>query len=477
MDLKEKLDSIPDKPGCYIFKKNDEIIYVGKAISLKKRVDSYFHIPLEDSPKLQNLMNEITDITWEITNSEIEALLLEARLIKQYKPKYNSREKDDKSFPYIHITDEPFPRIFIKRLIKNAEREPGIYYGPFIDVKALRSALKFVLKTFPIATCSKSIEKQKKACLKYQYKLCSAPCANKISKQEYNKRIEQISKLFAGDKDSLLKELYINMKINSDALDFERAAENRNQIYALEKSIKNVRITTPDTDFRMDESLMELKNSLNLETLPYRIAGFDISNIGGTLATGSLVIFENGLPKKEDYRKYKIRQTGPDDVAMIKEVLNRRCKRIIEQNEIKDDLILIDGGKGQVNSASRVLKEYNLNTPIIGLAKKNEEIFFPHQSNPIILPKNSKALFLLQRIRDEAHRFAISYHKKLRSKSAKKSILEEIPGVGEKTRETLLNHFGTIEKIQQAPLDDLLKVPKLRKALAEKIYSYFQNKI
>ncbi|MFX0139967.1 MAG: helix-hairpin-helix domain-containing protein, partial [Candidatus Hodarchaeota archaeon] len=189
----------------------------------------------------------------------------------------------------------------------------------------------------------------------------------------------------------------------------------------------------------------------------------------------SLIIFENGLPKKEDYRRFRIKQTGPDDVAMIKEVIDRRYKRVLNENLQLPDLILIDGGKGQVNVASKILSKYNLDIPLIGLAKKDEHIFFPQISDPVILPKNSKALFLLQRVRDEAHRFAISYHKKLRQKTLKKSILEEIPGIGKKTSKKLINHFGSVEKIKQTSLEELKNVPKLSKKLAEKIYTYFQK--
>ncbi|NVM03551.1 MAG: UvrB/UvrC motif-containing protein, partial [Candidatus Helarchaeota archaeon] len=249
MPIKDKLESIPDKPGCYFFKNNNNVIYIGKAISLKKRVNSYFHIPPSASPKLQALMAELTDIDWKITNSEIEALLLESQLIKQYQPKYNKRAKDDKSFPYIHITDEPFPRIFIKRLIKNADRKPGKYFGPFTDVKALRQTLRFILKTFPAANCSKPVDKQKKFCLKYQYHLCSAPCVKKITKKEYNNRIDLICKLLSGQRESLLKELYIDMEAASENLDFERAADIRDQISALEKSIRNVTITSSEPNF------------------------------------------------------------------------------------------------------------------------------------------------------------------------------------------------------------------------------------
>ncbi|MHA1384500.1 MAG: excinuclease ABC subunit UvrC [Candidatus Helarchaeota archaeon] len=474
MDLEKKLELIPNKPGCYFFKNKREIIYIGKAISLKKRVNSYFHIPISATPKLQNLISEITDIEWKITDSEIEALLLEAQLIKKFKPRYNAWGKDDKSFPYIHITEEDYPRIFIKRLIKNAEREKGKYFGPFVDVKSIKKTLRFILKIFPAATCSKPVNKQKKFCLKYQYKLCSAPCIGKISKEDYNKQIEMISKLLSGKKDVLLSELYKNMEIASKALDFEMAAEIRDQIYALEKSIRNVIITSPDKEFEIiSEGVGELKNVLKLCDLPYRIAGFDISNIGGMHATGSLVIFENGLPKKEDYRRFRIKLSGPDDVGMIKELVDRRYRHVLKENLTLPDLILIDGGKGQVNAAADILKKYNLDIPIIGLAKKNEEMFLPQHSKPIRLPKNSKALFLVQRVRDEAHRFAISYHKKLRQKALKKSILEEISGIGKKTQEKLLKHFGSIEKIKQASLNDLSNVPKLSRKLAKRIFDYF----
>ncbi|MHA1378665.1 MAG: excinuclease ABC subunit UvrC [Candidatus Helarchaeota archaeon] len=476
MELEKKLDSIPENPGCYFFKNGDEIIYIGKAVSLKKRVNSYFHLAASSSQKLQNLLAEFTDIEWKITDSEIEALLLESQLIKRYKPKYNTWGKDDKSFPYIYITDEDFPRIFVKRLIKNQEREPGKYFGPFIDVKAIKKTLRFILKTFPSATCSKPVDKQKRFCQKYQYKLCSAPCIGKVTKKEYNEQIDMIGRLLSGKKDELLKDLYKNMESASKKLDYEKAAEIRDQIFALEKSIRNIMITSQDQEFEItSEGVTQLKKLLNLKTMPYRIAGFDISNIGGTFATGSLVIFENGIPKKEDYRRFRIKHTGPDDVGMIKELLDRRYKKIIREKIQLPNLILIDGGKGQVNAASEILKKYEIDIPLLGLAKKNEEIFFPHHSTPIILPRNSKALFLLQRVRDEAHRFAISYHKKLRQKATKKSILEEIPGVGKKTRDLLIAHFGSTDKIKVASLEDLQKVPKLKTYLAEKIFSYFKK--
>ncbi|MHA1783751.1 MAG: excinuclease ABC subunit UvrC [Candidatus Helarchaeota archaeon] len=479
MKLEEKVKRLPNKPGCYLFKnKKNEIIYVGKAVSLNKRVSSYFkkNLNFDSSPKTELLIKEITDVEYIITDSEFEALLKEYELIKKIRPKYNKMYKDDKSYPYLYITDEEeFPRILIKRVIRDSDKEPGTYYGPFLNRTNLEQALDAIFKIFPACNCKSPCKPQKRACLRYQYKKCSAPCIGAISKEDYREQIENIKLFLEGHKEDLIKKMREQMNAASREMDFEKAAKLRDQIIGLESTIKNVHVTA-DPVVETLESVKELQKALDLEKVPLRIAGFDIGGSSTGTSAGSLVIFENGIPKKEDYRRFKIKSEGPNDYVMMQEIIKRRYSRVLNENERLPDLILIDGGLGQVNAAHKILEELGLSEqPIIGLAKKNEYIYTPGEPHPIKLPRNSKALWLLQRIRDEAHRFAITYHKKLRKKASFKSILDNIPSIGKKRKEKLLHHFGSIEKIRKATIEELSEVPLISEKIAQTIKLFFEK--
>jgi excinuclease ABC subunit C len=417
LDLKQKIEEIPDTTGVYIFKDAEgKVLYVGKAKSLKNRVKSHFsETDILGTDAL--IISHVNDINFMTTDSEIEALLLESELIKQNKPKYNVRLQDDKSFPYFIITDEEFPRVMIHRIREESELQKyRQYFGPYTDVKAIKQTLAFLLKLFPVCSCKTPRKKRSRPCLKYQLKKCSAPCVGAIGQAEYLKNISNIELFLDGKKQDLIEEFRKQMQQASDRLDFERATILRDQIWALEKAIINQKVISSELSISL--GVRELQEILNLHQLPARIEAFDISNISGTDSTGSMILFLNGQPLKSGYRQYKIRSIAePNDVAMMGEVIERRYGRLIKEQKPLPNLIVVDGGKPQLNIAYRILTELGLNEiPIIGLAKRFEHVFKPDNPNAIIISPDSPALFLLKRIRDEAHRFALRYHHILRKK-------------------------------------------------------------
>ena len=582
MSLKVKSpDNLPNKPGIYIMKDlNDEIIYIGKAKSLIKRVKSYFKEKL-DSPKTQILMSHFHTLEYIITQSEKEALILEANLIKKYRPKYNIRLKDDKRYPYVKITTEKFPRILITRNIS----KNGIYYGPFTDVTSVRKTVKFLKSLFKIRTC----KNMDGPCLNSQIDLCYAPCDNRISKEEYNDIIKKIDLFFQGKYSLIIKNLKKGMNDASNNQNYEKAAILRDQILAIEEimekqfvelndeeidqdiiatsrnkdnviiivipvrngkivgkddflmsgtsnqdldevlyafiqqyygyyrhipkqiilednvkdedliidwlsdlkgskvlikvpekgtKLRLVRMAQKNADIikkqknKLENSLIELKKYLKLENIPKVIEGYDVSNISGKLQVGSKVSFKDGKPDKTKYKRFKLETPGPNDYGMMKELLTRRF-HLLNKDEAPD-LILIDGGKGQLNIACEVLKDFDLlDIPIIGIAKEFEEIFIPNSSKPIIIPKNNKALYLLQQIRDESHRFAVTYHRKLRSKKIQESSLDNIKGIGNIRKINLLKHFGDIKNIKNANIEEISKCKGMNLKIATEVYNYF----
>ena len=591
-------EELPKKPGIYIMKDSkEEIIYIGKAKNLKNRVKSYF-AEKKDRPKTYVLMSHFNSLEYIITNSEKEALILEANLIKKHKPRYNIQLKDDKRYPYVKLTDEKFPKIILTRHIGKT----GKYYGPFTDVGAVNQTVKLLKSLFKIRTC----KKMDGPCLNYQIDLCYAPCAGKISEKEYNEHIKKIDLFFQGKYTKIIKELENEMKTASKNMEFEKAAVLRDQInnineviekqvvefqndtdqdiiatsfqehtavvvvlsirdgniigrddfmmnvnkentsdevisafikqfYSINRHIpKEILIeeNIPDktlieewlTDIRgnkvhihipqkgtklrlvrmaeknaniiknqkdkMNNSLIEVKKYLKLQKLPRVIEGYDISNISGQMAVGSKVSFLDGKPNKRQYKHFKMKTPGPNDFAMMKELLTRRLKPVYEYYQTPEkertppepgtipNLILIDGGKGQLSSAYEVLEEYNLTfIPIIGLAKQFEEIFIPHTNIPIRIPETNEGLKLLQRVRDESHRFAITYHRKLRGKRLTESELDEIPGIGEKRKISLLKKFKDIKGIKKANINELKETPLITKNNANAIYEHFHKKI
>lgn len=592
---------LPNNPGVYIMhNKDDEIIYVGKAKNLKKRVQSYFKDEDKlDHPKTRVLMRHFNYLEYIITDTEKEALILEASLIKKHRPQYNIRLKDGKQYPFIKITNEEYPRIFLTRNIIN---DNASYYGPYPNAHKAREFIDFINKNFKIRTC----KSMNGPCLNYQIKQCSAPCINNITYDEYQKNIKHVKQLLSGKYKTIIKNMQQEMKRDAKNMNFEKAAILRDQIDTIKVTLekqhiqltenvdediiaiehnnheasvtilsvrggktsrkddltlqhiedmtdqeiitefikqyyitapipdviiveqkiqdqevinewlnqkhekrvkiriaedehynkliniakKNAKITLTENTKKEDNPLVTLQGYLGLKKLPYHIEAFDISNISGEYAVASMVVFEDGKPKKNMYRKFKMQTPGPNDFAMMKEVLTRRYSYLSPNTPkgqnymndpdnsfyIKPDLVLIDGGKGQLSMAVEVFKELEIkDVPLIGLAKKFEEIYIPGRSNPIILPRRSSALRLLQYVRDESHRFAITFHRTLRKNAFTKSELDEIPGVGLKRKQALMLHFKNIDNIKKASVDEIASVKNIPEKVAHTIYEYMHE--
>lgn len=491
MDIKSKIKKLPDTSGVYFFKnKENKIIYIGKANSLKSRVSSYFSKISNLSPKISKMIKEIVDIEYIPTSSETEALILESKMIKNNSPYYNTQFKDDKSYPYIKITmGEEFPQIlFYRKVNQKRENDKSIYFGPFVNADATREVIKILRKIFKIRGCRKRNLAKTEICLDYQIGLCSGPCANMISKSEYQKRVKEVCLFLEGKQKRLLYRLYQEMKRASYQLNYEKAAKIRDKIKSIEEILASSKLyfnskenkngyllkkikEVEDNEIKMGErAIYDLKEKLNLKILPERIEAFDISNIQGELAVGSLVVFEKGRPKKNDYRRFRVKRVKDiNDYAMLQEITERRYRRLLSEGKKLPDLVLIDGGKGQLVAVNRILNKLNIKLPIISLAKREEEIFKIGDNKSIILSSDSEALFLVKRIRDEAHRFAITYHKKIRNKKLCDSKLDIIPGIGIKRKKLLLKYFKSLEEIQNASIDEIRKIPGFGMRIAEKI--------
>lgn len=402
--LKQKIASIPDRPGVYLMKDAaGRVIYIGKAASLKKRVGSYF-TKAYGSAKQMAMLEKIEDINYILTDSEAEALILEVALIKKNKPQYNVSLRDDKNYPLVKITSEDYPRLLVVRRKLN---DGTVYFGPYTDAKLLRQAIKVLRRVFPYCTCHPF---PKKPCLNYDIGLCPAPCIGKIPKKEYAKNIEDIQLFLEGKNEELFDKLSKEMSGFSKERNYERAKEIRDKISALSSMSGSASI--------YDAESRELRRVLGLRDNPKRIEAFDISSISQGLVVGSMVSFLEGRTDKNNYRRFRIKGERFDDCASIAEVVRRRYKRILLGEITAPDLILIDGGKGQLSAAKIELDNLRLKVPIISLAKKEEEIYLPQKDEPLRLSIDSKALTLIRRIRDEAHRFAVSYHRLLRKKKA-----------------------------------------------------------
>ncbi|QEK11562.1 excinuclease ABC subunit UvrC [Crassaminicella thermophila] len=617
-DIKEQLKKLPQKPGVYLMKDSTgEIIYVGKAISLKNRVRQYFQSSKNHSPKVLAMVGNISEFEYILTDSEVEALILEANLIKKHRPKYNVLLRDDKQYPYIKVTiGEKYPRVFkTRRVIKDGAR----YFGPYINVGAVNNTIEMLKKFYRLRTCNKNLEKNKdRACLNYHIGRCLGPCQGHIDSEEYMKMIDEIVLFLGGKHEALVKKIEKKMKDAAASMQFEKAAEYRDQIIAINNIMekqKMVLASDIDQDLiamarggkdicvmvffvrggkligrehymlsaREDEergeiisafikqfyagaafvpkeillqekindldviekwlsvkkgskvlvkiphrgekrallelvyknavdtlskfrdkiikdkeksegAIKELREYLNLSKPLFRIESFDISNTQGVNSVASMVVFENGKPKYSDYRRFKIKTIeGQNDYGSMQEVIYRRFKRGIEEKDnMKEkgiideegkfskfpDLILIDGGVGQVNAAKEVLNALGLNIPMAGMVKddrhKTKDLVY--NGKIINIKKNQLIFQLIGKIQEETHRFAITYHKSLRGKTAVQSILEEIPGIGEKRRIALLKYFKTIEKIKKASIDELSQVKGMNKRAAKEIKDYFSKK-
>src|SRR5207249_1006128 len=510
ISLTEKLANLPSRPGVYLMRdKGGKVVYVGKAKDLRARVRVYFNNADERS-QIQFLLRRVEDIETLVTGSDKEALILENNLIKQYKPRYNIRLKDDKSYLSIKVTTQhPWPRIFATRkIVKDGNR----YFGPFSSAVAARETIDIIEKHFLLRNCTDhNFRNRTRPCLQYQIKRCLAPCVLPVSSDEYREQVRQAMLFIEGRQQELISELKQRMQEKAAALEFEDR-EDREE-YLAERKSRKINILNPqrgdkrqlvemaaenarqsfferhDQEKAREKMLRELQFQLHLKQYPHRIECFDISTIHGAHAVGSMVTFINGEADKARYRHYRIRtidpSSGGDDFGMMLEILKRRFLRGTQEADLPD-LVVVDGGKGQLAMALAAMAEVGVTgVEAVGLAKMRvqaaarsaeiqrleERVFLPGQSNPVVLKRNSNALFLLQRVRDEAHRFAITYHKKLRTKQTLYSALDKIPGVGGVRKRALLRAFGSIKRIEEATVEDLLQVPSVNEKIAREIFN------
>jgi len=596
--FKEKAVSFPDSPGVYFMKNSKgRILYVGKAKNLSARVRSYVQRPKALDVKTLSLMRAADTIDYIATDTEVEALVLECTLIKEHRPRYNIRLKDDKRYPYLKLTlGERFPRLLLVRRVENDKAE---YFGPFTDTNAVRRTLRTIRTIFPLRDCGREDAGRiaGRECLNFHIGRCRAPCTGKITEEDYRALVEHVRLFLKGKGERLAESIRERMWRLAGEKRYEEAAAARDQMEAFEKVSRRQRAVTPggkDEDFAAlaregdlscgvvikirdgtmlaresflvpaiaaerdadvfeaffelyyhsatdvppriyvpgplaqehlvsewlslksgrrvkisvpkkgdkrallelalknavlqlasgtrstaasEPALRELKAALGLPATPVRIEAYDISNIQGSAAVGSMVAFERGSPLTSGYRHYKIREVrGADDYAMMREVLLRRLAHLKEGKERYPDLIMVDGGKGQVSAARSVMEELGLTgIPVIGLAKRNEEIYLEGRKEPLRLPRRSIALRLLQRLRDEAHRFAIEYHRKLRSTSAWRFELDDIPGIGQARRTALLVEFGSLKALKEASRRDIARVPGIGDTIAQKIHEYIHR--
>ena len=405
--LKNKIAQLPDSPGVYIFKDSaGKIIYIGKAKSLKKRVQSYFSRYL--SLKTQVMVSKIVDIEYKLTPSESQAQILEAALIKNNQPQYNISLKDDKSFPWIRITAEKFPVVSIARRKGQRKDDRSLYFGPYTNVKLLRQAVKMIRRIFGFRSC-KTLPKA--ICLYGRLNLCPAPCIGKISPSEYQEIINRIKMFLDSRYEELAHKLSERMKERAQDRMFEEAAEIRDQISALNAIAQGSSVSGGINE------LEDLKSLLKLDKLPLRIEAFDISNITGKEATGAMVSFYRGVPDKNNYRRFRIKTVeGIDDYKMLSEVIARRYSRLVRENIALPDLVLVDGGRSHFCVAEKRIKKLGISIPLVSIAKDRENLYIKKRISPISLSFDTPALNLRRRIRDEAHRFAIKYHHLLRRK-------------------------------------------------------------
>ncbi len=598
--------SIPTKPGVYTFRDRDgRAIYVGKAKSLRSRLSNYFASDLH--PRTRAMVEAATDVEWIVTDSEVEALHLEVNLIKQHRPRYNVRYRDDKSYPYLAITlDEEYPRA---RVMRGPKKKDVRYYGPFAHAYAIRDTLDLLLRTFPMRTCSQGVfdrcRRRNRPCLLYDIERCAGPCVKAVTPEEHRAIALEMCDFLAGDIKPVVERLEREMKQAASEQQYEVAAKLRDQLANVSKVIerqqmasskaedmdviglaedeleaafqvffvrggrvtgrkgyvvdkvedlqpeeliakflervyadgevprqvlvpiepaegeliemwlcrlrgakvevrvpqrgeKRALLETVTENARQDfarhrlkrasdfaartRQLNELQGFIGMDEAPLRIECYDISNTGETEAVGSMVVFEDGLPKRSDYRRFAIKWTsGPDDVAMMGEVIRRRFSRYVEEQSGESgrsrrfayppNLVVIDGGKGQLNRAVEVMDELGITgVAVVSLAKRMEEVFVPGRPDPIQIPRGADALYLLQQIRDEAHRFALTYHRLKRGKRMTRSALDGIPGLGETRRKQLLKTFGSVKRVREASLEELEATPRLPRAVAAAVY-------
>lgn len=478
--LKEIVGNMPLVPGVYFMKdETGTILYIGKAKILRNRVRSYL-INKMQFPKIAVLMSHVTDIDFVETSTEVDALLLEAQLVRQYKPRYNAELKDDKSFPLLKITDEDFPRLMVTR---NRKDRKALYYGPYTDAKLLRDAVNLINDLFPIRKCQKL---PKTACLYYHIGQCVAPCIKPDVKPEYDALVAEVRQFLGGGKKSFVDYLTERMQQAASEFRFEDAQFFKEQIQALGKlKKKRFEPRRPEGGIGLAATL-ELKRILGMEKLPEKIVCFDVSNIQGDEAVASRVAFYRELPDKLAYRRYKIRHVeGINDYAMIQEALRRMLIGIKEGREtFIPDVVMIDGGKGHLAAAAEVMKEQGFEeTELISIAKRFETIYNgkkilngeAESGEDLLIPRDASSNHLLQKVRDEAHRFAITYHRSLKARGMEKSELDEIDGIGEVRKLELLKQFDSIEELKRAGVEQLAGLPGMTRPAAQRVWDHFHG--
>ncbi len=481
--VKQKLRELPDGPGCYLMRdRRGRIIYVGKAASLRKRVQSYFRDATlkSGSAKLRGMVRSVADIETIVVRNEAEAILTEGRLIKEYKPRYNVRFRDDKRFLLLKAdAAQPYPFFKLCR-IRRGDR--GVYFGPYASSVATRATLDFVEKRFGLRKCTPRIpdETTYKHCLNDIIRYCSAPCIGKINREDYHERFDEACAFLDGKRPGVLKELREAMLEASAANNFEKAAALRDTLFSLQATVRQNARMAPTPQMRRDAAMAgiaELKTALGLGSVPAVIECYDISNISGTYAVAGMVCFVDGLPRRNRYRRFRIKTVqGSDDPRMMAEVIRRRFDPAGRDEAALPDLVIVDGGVTQLRAARRELDEAGLEAlPAAGLAKRYEEIYRQDGDRPLRLPRTSPALKVLQRMRDEAHRFAITYHRRLRQERMRESVLDEIPGIGPKRKRLLLEHFGSVRRLLRAGKDRIAQVPGIGYQMATLVYEHLRK--
>ena len=479
-----RTSDIPNKPGVYVFRDRfRNVIYVGKAKALRKRLAHYFQASRRYTAdvKVRSLINCIEFYELFPVRTEEEAILLESRFIKQYSPRYNVVLRDDKRFLLIKIDiNSPFPRLQLARLKKD---DGCKYYGPFPQAGVLREMIDSLTRHFGLRSCRAEIpdKKERKHCLDHIVRDCSAPCVNKINREGYHQLIRRLMQVIEGDVDKIMLPLTEKMNRYAHQQNYESAAKLRDVIENIKTVFGGQHRTFVNASVNRYpglEAVKELQEVLRLTVLPNVIECFDISNISGSFAVGSMVRFVDGTPAHKDYRHFRIKEiVGIDDFAMMNEVVGRRLKRLDLEKRSLPNLIIVDGGLGQLSAACRAMEELGLNKiPMAGLAKKQEEIFVPGTTTPIILERHEASLKLLQCIRDEAHRFANSFHQDLRRKRIRNSVLDEIPGIGSKRKQRLLKYFGSVTNIRKHTAKEIANcLPDIGNKLADEILSYLKG--
>lgn len=477
--LKAKLRELPDRPGCYLMRNRyGRIIYIGKAASLRERVRTYFRRATRRSAdaKLRGLINSVADLDILVLRSEADALLTESRLIKDYHPRYNALLKDDKRYPLLSVDlKQPLPRFNLCRF----ERPDGAaYFGPYANSRAARAALEFTEKRFGLRKCPAPVPgaDDHRHCINEIVRYCAAPCIGKTTPADYRARVDEACAFLRGERPAVLKEVESAMNEAARALNFEKAAAWRDTLNSLRTALRQQRRAPRPPLLRRSggfSGLETLRDLLRLERIPRLIEAYDISSISGTLAVGSLVAAVDGRPRPARYRRFRIKTAdAADDAGMMAEVVRRRFTRLRQERGARPDLVLVDGGSIQLQAARKELDALGFDAlPAAGLAKRLEEIYWRHggRIDTLRLPPDSPALQVLQALRDEAHRFALTYHRLLRARRIRESILDDIPGIGPRRKRQLLERFGSVAGLARAPESEVAARPGIGAALARTI--------